>query len=123
MKLDHMVVLVPDLQASLPFYETLLGLIGFHKEREYVFGNIDGVYLDIKQATDPDHRYRRHAPGVNHIGFTAPSRAALVDIRQRMSEVGFAVPDIQELGPESSLFFKDPYGMRVELTVYGDGAN
>jgi catechol-2,3-dioxygenase len=62
-------------------------------------------------------------PRLNHIGFAAPSRAALVDIRQRMSEAGFAVPEIQELGSESALFFKDPDGMRVELTVYGDGAN
>src|SRR4028119_2162853 len=53
MKLDHLVLLVGSLDASLPFYEALLPLIGFTRSRDHVWGNEDGVYLDLKQATEP----------------------------------------------------------------------
>ena len=118
MKLDHIVILLSDLRANLPFYETLLPLIGFTKDRNHVFGNQDGVYLDFKQATEPGHRYQRHAPGLNHIGFTAPDQDSLIAIGQAMEEAGFEVPAIQEFPDGDAIFFKDSDGMRIEIATY-----
>jgi len=118
MKMDHLVILLSKLEANLGFYETLLPLIGFEKVREHVFANADGNYLDFKQAPDVEHEYRRAAPGLNHIGFTAQNRDAIVAIRDNMASSGFEVPEIQEFPDGSAIFFKDNDGMRIEVACY-----
>jgi lactoylglutathione lyase len=118
LKLDHIVILLSDLDHCLSFYETLLPLIGFTKDRDHVYGNADEVYLDIKQANEPDHDYRRYAPGLNHLGFTAKDREELIAIQAAMSKAGFEVPEIQEFSDSSAIFLKDSDGMRIELAYY-----
>jgi len=116
--LDHIVVLVSELERSLPYYETLLPLIGFSKRREHVFGNAEGLSIDIRQAPEPGHAYRRLAPGLNHLGFRARDREALSEVALAMGEAGFEVPRIQAFEDGYALFFKDPDGMRLELSCY-----
>lgn len=118
MKLDHIVVLVRSLEASLPWYDTLLGLIGFSKTRNHVWSSDDGLSIDLKQAKSATSDYERYAPGLNHLGFTAPDHAALDAVRAGMAEAGFDVPDKQVFDGETATFFRDPEGMRVEVTVY-----
>lgn len=114
-----MVIMVRSLERSLPWYETLLGLIGFSKTRDHVWLNEDGVAIDVKQAKAGTGEYGRYAPGLNHLGFTAPDRAALDAVRDGMAAAGFDVPEIQQFGKETATFFRDPEGMRIEVTVYG----
>lgn len=118
MKLDHIVILLSNLESNLPFYEALLPKIGFTKTKANVFGNADGNYIDFRQAEDPEHEYRRFSPGLNHIGFTAPDRETIVRIQSEMVEAGFEVPEIQEFPDGSAIFFKDNEGMRIELASY-----
>ena len=47
MKLDHIVILLSNLEQSLPWYTTLLGLMGFNKERDHVFGNFEASRAGI----------------------------------------------------------------------------
>ena len=119
MKLDHIVLLLGDLDRSLPYYEALLPLLGFAKNRNHVWGSSDGLYIDLKQASEPDHGYRRYGVGLNHLGFTAPSREALEEVAKAMRRAGFEVPEIQTLGRDTALFMKDPDGIRFEITFYG----
>lgn len=117
MKLDHIVILVRSLDTSLPWYSALLGLLGFAKTREHVW--YDGeLAIDLKQAEIGTPDYQRHAPGLNHLGFTAPDQPALDRVRDGMAAAGFEVPDRQRFGNEVATFFRDPEGMRVEVTVY-----
>lgn len=118
MKLDHLVIQLSDRAAGLPFYEALLPLLGLSKTRDQVFANEDGTHLDFRQAREPEHTYRRYAPGLNHLGFTAPDRATLERIRQAMAAAGFEVPEIQDYPDGSAIFFKDADGMRVEVGTY-----
>jgi lactoylglutathione lyase len=115
MKLDHIVLLVSDLQESVGFYETLLPMVGFRKTADHVFGNAEEIYLDIRQAENPEHSYQRYAPGLNHIGFTAPDRDAISQVQDVMKNAGYDVPDVQTFGESIALFLKDPDGMRIEL--------
>jgi lactoylglutathione lyase len=116
-KLDHMVIFVRSLDASLPWYSALLGLLGFEKTRDHVW--YDGeLAIDLKQADDGTPDYQRRAPGLNHLGFTAESLAALDDVRAGMESAGFEVPEKQLFGAETATFFKDPDGMRIEVTFY-----
>ena len=118
MKLDHIVLMLGDLEASLPYYETLLPLIGFAKARDHVWGNGDGVYLDLKQAGEPEHGYRRYGVGLNHLGFTAADEAAVDAVAAAMEAAGFEVPETKRLGDAYALFMKDRDGIRFEITAY-----
>ena len=118
MKLDHMVVLVRSLEASLPWYTALLDLIGFTKTRDHVWTSDDGLSIDLKQAKASTSDYERYAPGLNHLGFTAPDMATLDAVREGMTAAGFEVPEKQAFAGETATFFRDPEGMRVEVTVY-----
>ncbi len=117
-KLDHIVLLVSDLPKSVGFYEKLLPMLGFRKTADHVFGNAEEVYFDIRQAENLAHSYQRYAPGLNHIGFTAPNRDAIVQVQDVMKDAGHEVPDVQSFGEGVALFLKDPDGMRIELGVY-----
>ena len=119
MKLDHLVIMVRDLEVSLPWYGALLGLIGFSKTRDHVWGNEDGTYIDLKKANEDTRDYARYGPGLNHLGFTAPDRPALDAVRDGMAAAGFEVPEVQQIANMTATFFRDPDGMRIEVTVYG----
>jgi lactoylglutathione lyase len=116
-KLDHIVLLVSDLPRSVGFYEILLPMLGFRKTADHVFGNAEEVYFDIRQAENLGHSYQRYAPGLNHIGFTAPNRDAIAQVQDVMKDAGYEVPDVQSFGEGVALFLKDPDGMRIELGV------
>ena len=118
MKLDHMVILVRSLDESLPWYSALLGLIGFEKTRDHVWWNGE-VAIDLQEAQPDTPAYERYAPGLNHLGFTAPDEAALDAVRDGMAAAGFEVPEKQQFGKQVATFFKDPEWMRVEVTLYG----
>lgn len=47
MKLGHIVILLSDLGANLPFYETLLPMIGFSKDRAIFFKDADGMRIEV----------------------------------------------------------------------------
>ena len=118
MKLDHIVILVRSLDARLSWYAALLGLLGFDKTRDHVW--YDGeIAIDLREAAAGTPDYERYAPGLNHLGFTAPDEPALDMIRDGMADARFDVPEKQRLGTELATFFKDPDGMRIEVTVHG----
>lgn len=117
MKLDHIVILLSDVDRCLPFYEALLPLLGFSKTRDHVFANDEGIHLDFRSAAEPDRGYHRYAPGLNHMGFTARDRTQIERIGKAMLAAGFEVPEIQEFEDGSALFLKDNDGMRIEIGV------
>jgi lactoylglutathione lyase len=118
MRLDHIVLLARSLEASLPWYAALLDLLGFEKTRDHVW--YDGALaIDLKQAEPGTPDYERYAPGLNHLGFTAESDADLDRVRDGMAAAGHDVPEKQYLRGETATFFKDPDGMRIEVTFYG----
>lgn len=117
MKLDHIVILARSLEASLSWYAALLGLLGFEQTRDHVW--YDGALaIDLKQAEPGTPDYERYAPGLNHNGFTAESDGGLDRVRDGIAAAGHDVPEKQSLGGEIATFFKDPDGMRIEVTVY-----
>lgn len=119
MKFDHLVILVRSLEVSLPWYETMLGLLGFKKSRDHVWAGENGVAIDLREAKAATNEYERFAPGLNHLGFTAEDESAHDALRNAMSEAGFEVPDKQVFGEEgTATFFRDPDGMRIEVAVY-----
>ena len=116
LKIDHMTLLVTSFQASMPYYEVLLPLLGFSKEREHVWHDGNGFYFQFGEAEEGTRPYERCGPGMNHLGFAAPDVETVECVRREMSKAGFSVPDIQNLGGTTALFMKDPDGIRFEVT-------
>ena len=106
------------METSLPWYSALLDLLEFTKTRDHVWSSEDGTSIDLQQAKTSTPDYERYAPGLNHLGFTAASLGELHRVRKGMEDAGFDVPEIQEFGDETATFFRDPDGMRIEVTVY-----
>ncbi len=69
MQVDHMVLAVSDLAASLAWYEALMPLLGFAKTRPHVWVNAQNFGVDVQQATDPTHAYKREGVGLNHFPY------------------------------------------------------
>ena len=116
MHIDHAVLAVSDLAASLPWYEVLLPLLGFTKTRPHVWVNAQDFAVDVQQAKDPAHVYKREGVGLNHLAVRAESRAEVDEVARTMKAAGFEVPAAQELGDTYALFLKDRDGMRIEVS-------
>ena len=121
MKIDHIMILVSSLERSMPYYEHLLGLIGYSKKKDHVWTDGDGFYFQFLQAKPDTSPYERYGAGMNHLGFGAESPDHVLEIRSAMQTAGFEVPEIQYLSGATALFMKDPDGVRFEITHYPPG--
>ena len=123
MKIDHITILSQSLDASRPYYDALLPMLGFRKLRAHVWTDAAGFYFQFMQAKADRLPYERYGAGMNHLGFSAPSVDAVVAVRTEMARLGFEVPEIQDLGGVTALFMKDPDGIRFEISYYPPGTS
>ncbi|ACV27298.1 VOC family protein [Kangiella koreensis] len=123
MKLDHVTILVTSLERSMPYYEQLLPLVGFTKQRDHVWTDGDGFFFQFLQAKPDTSEYERYGAGMNHLGFSAPTKEHVESIQISMRKAGFEAPEIQNLGGVTALFMKDPDGIRFEVSYYPPGTN
>lgn len=107
----------------MPYYDALLPLIGFEKQKPHIWTDGNGFFLQFNEAKPGTGRYERYGAGMNHIGFGAPDPAAVERVRNAMSDAGFDVPEIQRLKGATALFMKDPDGIRFEITHYPPGVD
>jgi len=121
MKIDHLTLLFSSLEKSLAFYETLLPLLGFSRKSEMIWTDGDGFFFQFGEAKQGTRAYERYGAGMNHLGFGAPSKEFVEQVRGKMKAAGFEVPEIQNLGGAHALFIKDPDGIRFEITWYPPG--
>ncbi|MFC0676677.1 VOC family protein [Lysobacter korlensis] len=121
MRIDHITLLVTSLDASMRYYDTLLPLIGFTKQRDHVWTDGDGFYLQFNEARPGTSPYERYGAGMNHVGFAARSADEVASIRTAMQQAGFEVPDLQHFGDVTALFMRDPDGIRFEVTYFPPG--
>jgi lactoylglutathione lyase len=119
--LDHVSIMVRSLEASMPYYSTLLPLLGYHEKREGVWTDGAGFFFQFREAEPETRPYERFGPGMNHLGFAAPDRETVERIRSEMERAGFPVPKVASLGGAAALFMRDPDGIRFEITYYPEG--
>lgn len=121
LKADHVTLMVRSMERSAPHYAALLPALGFTRTDGGNWTDGEGFFIQILQAKDDTADYGRYAPGMNHLGFSAPDEATVERVRTAMSDAGFEVPEIQHLGGARALFLKDPDGIRFEITYYPAG--
>ena len=129
--IDHLDLVVTDLERSLDFYSGLLQPLGYTNRAE-----IEGergervVYLSrhggggsLSLRVTPDQRdqtpFDRYNIGIHHIAFAASSRARVDGVADWLRSVGAEI----ESGPEEyrytpgyyAVFFYDPDGIKLEV--------
>lgn len=115
---DHMVLLASNVDASLPYYDALMPLLGFEKVADHHWRSPFGFIIQLLEARPGTRPYERYGAGMNHLGFSVDSAAAVSELRAAMQERGFDVAEIQDLDGVTALFLKDPDGVRFEVSYF-----
>jgi catechol 2,3-dioxygenase-like lactoylglutathione lyase family enzyme len=81
-----------------------------------------GAALNIFEAPPEtilgDRRRQGGRGPIDHFGLAVDSRETLEATRDRLRELGADIGEIQQLGGEWSLFFRDPDGMELEVCAH-----
>lgn len=121
MKIGHITLLISSLETSMPYYQTLLPLLGFQQSKKHIWTDGEGFFFQFMQAKPATRPYERYGAGMNHLGLGAESAEQVQAIGAAMAEAGFPVPEIQHLKGATALFMKDPDGVRFEISYYPPG--
>jgi catechol 2,3-dioxygenase-like lactoylglutathione lyase family enzyme len=121
--IHHVDLTVRDLARSTAFYDQVLPRMGFRRGTGTPEGPVwagAGVEIGLQAArptSSGDHD--RYAPGLHHLAFTAPTRAAVDALHEDLVRLGIAVLDPPAEYPRYApgyyaVFFADPDGIKLE---------
>jgi glyoxylase I family protein len=127
---DHLDLVVTDLERSLSFYNGLLEplsfvrnseIVGERGERVVYIGGAGGTSVSLRQAQSGAHPvpYDRYAVGIHHLCFGAQSRE-LVDeraawLRAQSVEIESGPAEYDYTPGYYAVFFYDPDGIKLEI--------
>lgn len=124
---DHLDLTVTDLRRSLPFYEKILGALGFRKLVHPHYHGFHNAHLivGIKEAAAQEKAagHNRFRAGLHHLALKAKHRADVDRFHAFLVSEGITVldppADYPEYGPHYyAVFFADPDGLKLELVHY-----
>ncbi len=129
--IDHLDLVVSDLERSLAFYTGLLEPLGYTRRSEITgergervvylgrSGGLESIGLRAVASDAHEVPYDRYGIGIHHLAFAAPSRAVVDERAGWLRGHGAEI----ESGPEEypytpgyyAVFFRDPDGIKLEL--------
>jgi catechol 2,3-dioxygenase-like lactoylglutathione lyase family enzyme len=127
--INHIDLTVADPDRSLPFYQTVLGFMGYRRVNAHPHGydfdlvSRGGGYCSIgimrAQGTGSVRTHDRYSPGLHHLAWTAESRADVDRLHELLLEIGAEVLDAPAPYPKYgdayyAVFFADPDGLKLE---------
>jgi catechol 2,3-dioxygenase-like lactoylglutathione lyase family enzyme len=123
--LDHLYLSVSDPTRSLPFYDAVLGALGFKKSESVIAGDPHAHYwnralqISIRPARSAGVRHDPYAPGFHHLCLQLRDEAEVDAAYTKLRALGFDATE-PRLYPEYfedyyATFFEDPDGIRLEL--------
>ncbi len=78
-----------------------------------------GAALNVFEVVSDDiigeRRKQGHRGAIDHYALAVDSKAVLEQVKERLVAAGAEIGEIQRLGDEWSLFFRDPDGMELEV--------
>lgn len=126
----HIDLSVTDPKVSCPFYEAVLGFMGYApgQKREdggrdfdltKPSGNFSSIGIRAAQGENSVHGHDRYAPGLHHLAWRAESRGDVDALHAVLQTIGATVLDAPADYPEYgrdyyAVFFADPDGMKLE---------
>jgi catechol 2,3-dioxygenase-like lactoylglutathione lyase family enzyme len=124
MRIDHIGLGVPDVEAARAYYDELLPLVGFVREWDTGYRAIDwyGAQLFLYPALEPSE-YSRHGTGLQHLSFHVHTRDEVHRVHEwavgKGHEVVHAPRVFPEYGPTFyATFFLDLHGFLIEAVTY-----
>jgi catechol 2,3-dioxygenase-like lactoylglutathione lyase family enzyme len=83
-----------------------------------------GAALNVFEVADEeeiigDRRRQGGRGAIDHFALAVESLEVLEGLRDRLTAAGAEIGEIQQLGSEWSLFFRDPDGMELEVCAHG----
>ena len=127
---DHLDLVVTDLERSLDFYNQLLRPLGFTRnseitgergERVVYIGGTGGTSVSLRerQSEAAATPYDRYAVGIHHLAFGAADRAQVDERAAWLIAHGAELesgPAEYEYTPRyDAVFFRDPDGIKLEI--------
>jgi catechol 2,3-dioxygenase-like lactoylglutathione lyase family enzyme len=124
--INHIATLTPDLDRLIRFYSDAfeatvtfeMAAEGDHPRMAIIDLGAGGA-LNVFEVPDESIIGARRTLGgrgaIDHFGIAVDSHATLAGLRERMVAAGAEIGEIQKLGDEWSLFFRDPDGMELEV--------
>jgi catechol 2,3-dioxygenase-like lactoylglutathione lyase family enzyme len=124
---NHVATLTTDMDLTVRFYEEAFGgkvTFEMAKRDDHPWMKIvdlgGGAALNIFEAPADEiigERRRQGGRGaIDHFALAVDDRATLEQVKERLTAAGAQeVGEIQQLGEELSLFFRDPDGMELEV--------
>jgi catechol 2,3-dioxygenase-like lactoylglutathione lyase family enzyme len=129
--IHHIDLTVRDIAVSAPFYDAVLGFMGYRREREQVDGidwdrEVPGLFcgIGIKPARR-DVPHDRYTSGLHHVAWAAESREDVDRLYAELLRIGARILDAPADYPHYgkgyyAVFFADPDGLKFEY-VYVPG--
>ena len=123
---NHVATMTTDLDRLAAFYGEAFGAQVVHEivkaddhPRMVILDLGGGAALNAFEVDDDQlvgERRRLGARGaIDHFGLAVDSLATLEQVRDKLVELGADIGEIQQLGDEWSLFFRDCDGMELEV--------
>ena len=126
----HIDLSVRDPRAARPFWEAVLGFMGYAVSTQYDHGGYDfdagargGDFVSIGirpvSGAHAERRHDRYSSGMHHLAWNAASRADVDALHALLIGIGAAVTDAPAHYPEYgegyyAVFFQDPDGLKLE---------
>ncbi|WP_460920379.1 VOC family protein [Salinarchaeum chitinilyticum] len=123
-QLHHVELYASDLDASVDFWDWLLGELCYEPKSEWEGGRswVNGpTYVVLVAADDGDQPFDRNAAGLNHLAFHARSReqvdAITAGVRERTDSSVLNEEQHPYAGGYYALYCEDPEGLKVEIVA------
>jgi catechol 2,3-dioxygenase-like lactoylglutathione lyase family enzyme len=128
---NHVATLTADMERTVTFYRDAFGAeVTFEMAatsdhpRMTILDLGAGAALNVFEVANEeeiigDRRRQGGRGAIDHFALAVESLAVLEGLRDRLTAAGAEIGEIQQLGPEWSLFFRDPDGMELEVCAHG----
>jgi catechol 2,3-dioxygenase-like lactoylglutathione lyase family enzyme len=128
---NHVATLTSNMQRTVQFYrDAFEGVVVFEMEAKGDHPKMSiidlggGAALNVFEVAVDDiigeRRKQGHRGAIDHYALAVESRDVLEQVKGRLVAAGAEIGDIQRLGDEWSLFFRDPDGMELEVCAKAD---
>lgn len=128
-QVHHLDLTVDDLARSKPFYDLVLGFLGYRciKSTDTIvvwsLALLEGVSEFAIRRAERRREVDRYTVGLHHLAWAADSRADVDALHARLVESGATILDAPAAYPQYgtgyyAVFFADPDGLKLEFCHY-----
>jgi catechol 2,3-dioxygenase-like lactoylglutathione lyase family enzyme len=129
---NHVATLSTDLDRHADWWGRVFGATVTFKmdatpdhPRMFILDVGGGAALNVFEVSEEEiigERRRQGGRGaIDHFAIAVDSLDTLESVKQRLIDAGADIGEIQQLGPEWSLFFRDVDGMELEVCAKAEG--